>query len=807
MAGTVERLQFLVTSDSAQARGDLGKLNQSASASMSGIGKLQEAFKLGAGIGVGTTAVEGVIGGLQKLGGFALSQFESAIGAASTLQQSAGAVKAVFGSAASEVEKFGATSAQSVGLSSAAFQQQSAVIGGLLQSLGQTKSESAKTSAQLIQVGADVAAAFGGTTADAVDRIAAAFRGEYDPIQRYIGSIKAAAVEQKAIEMGLAATTGELTAQAKAQATLQLILEGTTNTAGQFAREQDTLAGQQQRFTAELENARAELGTALLPAMTELVKIARDGVAQIGLLDDAFRLMASDAKTLAEYLPLVVSGLIGIGEVGKVSGDSIMFALQGAANVVPGLGSSLLYLQQKMEDARKQGEKNKEIGEAFSDIADSVHKGTASLEQFAPALAFLPPALRGAAYELFGLNDAEKTVTVSTKSLADRMADLEKASSGLLGSLIGADSAQSAFFKTLESGSSSAGSNAKKIERAYRSIEDAQRSLTDSQKELEESLIARFVVGLGATSDEITLGQIAERDSTRGLADAKRDLADAQSRLNKLREVDKAGLLDAEAAYIQAQRDFVDAEKSGDIVQLNRAKADLLRTEKALSEQRDPSLTGDLAQAEQDVAAAQDAVTTAEIDAKQSRKDLNDLINSGKEGSLNLAEANKQVEAAQRRVVDSERSLVDAQDALTESASGLGGSVKNVKTQFQEGLTAADKWLQKLITDKATPEEFSEAVAKIYGSLKNVADQAGETGNLDTYLSKISEIYTQIRNISGFGNFAPGGFSNDPANAFQSLPETKIVMNLNGREFGAAVVEGLLAYQSANGSVPIRVSG
>lgn len=757
MAGTVERLQFLVTSDSAQARGDLGKLNQSASASMSGIGKLQEAFKLGAGIGVGTTAVEGVIGGLQKLGGFALSQFESAIGAASDLQQSAGAVKAIFGSASNTITDFGRTSAQSVGLSTAAFSQSAATLGAFLQNLGLTNEAAASTSISLVQVGADLAAAFGGKTSDAVAAIGSALRGERDPIERYGISVKQAAVDARVLASGLDTSTQAALTNAQAQATLSLIQEQAAKTAGQFSRESDTLAGQQQRFTAELENARAEMGTALLPAMTELVKIGRD------------------------LIPVIENVALGVGLVAQAAED----AAEPVGKLAALFGGLLKILP------------SNPIKGLFGGMSDEEFNRLVAEGEATKALADKTALL------------AEKSVlaTAAIRSFADRMADLEKASSGLLGSLIGADSAQSAFFKTLESGSSSAGSNAKKIERAYRSIEDAQRSLTDSQKELEESLIARFVVGLGATSDEITLGQIAERDSTRGLADAKRDLADAQSRLNKLREVDKAGLLDAEAAYIQAQRDFVDAEKSGDIVQLNRAKADLLRTEKALSEQRDPSLTGDLAQAEQDVAAAQDAVTTAEIDAVRSRKDLNDLINSGKEGSLDLAEANKQVEAAQRRVVDSERALVDAQDALSESASGLGGSVKNVKTQFQEGLTAADKWLQKLITDKATPEEFSEAVAKIYGSLKNVADQAGETGNLDTYLSKISEIYAQIRNISGFGNFAPGGFSNDPANAFQSLPETKIVMNLNGREFGAAVVEGLLAYQSANGSVPIRVTG
>ena len=780
MAGTVERLQLLVTSDSAQARGDLAKLNQSTSSSMSGIEKLQESFRLGAGVGVGAGAVEGVIGGLQRLGTFAVSQFEAAVGAASNLQQATGAVRAIFGEASSTITEFGQNSADAVGLSTAAFSQQTATLGAFLQNLGQTKETAAATSISLVQVGADLSAAFGGQTADAVAAIGAALRGERDPIERYGISIKQAAVDAKVLSLGLDTSTTAALTNAQATATLSLIQQQAAKTAGQFGREQDTLAGQQQRFNAELENARAELGEALLPAMTQFVKLGRDAIPVAQLLADAYSQLGSNAATAArEIANLATIALPGIDKLGGLFD-------------VPEAGSNGLVAQLATQRAAIQ-DYVRSLG-GLDGITENVLQG-------------LPSALRDAARELFGLTDAADTATGSTRSLADQIAGLQKEASGLAGSMFGADKAQSAFFRSLETGGSSAGNSAKKIERAYRSIEDAQRSLADSQKDLDESLISRFLVGLGATSDEITLGQIAERESTRGLADAKRDLSAAQERLNKLRQVDAAGFLDAEAAYIQAQRDFVDAEKTGDVVQLNRAKADLIRTEKDLAEQRDPSIAGDLAQAEQDVAAAQDSVAKAEIASRQSRADLNELINRGKEGSRDLAEANKQVEAAQRRVEDSERALVDANDALNESATNLGGAVKTANQRFEEGISAADGWLQKLIDNKATPEEFSSAVAKIYGSLKDVADQAGETGTLDAYLAKISNIYTQLQNINNLPSITSSSSANSAENALNRAQSTKVTLNLNGREFGAAVVEGLLAYESANGPVPIRVRG
>lgn len=778
MAGTLERLQLLVTSNSAQARGDLAALDKTASSSMGTIGKLQEAFKVGAGIGVGAGAVDGVLSGLQRLGTFAVSQFESAVSAASALQQSTGSVKAVFGDAAREVEKFGITSAQSVGLSTAAFGQQSAILGALLQNLGFTGDEAALTSNKLVQVAADLGATFGQSTASAALALGAVLRGEYDTIEKFGVKIKQADIDARVAASGMDISTQANKNNAQALAALSILQDQAGRSAGAFGDKSETLLGQQQRLNAELENARAEFGEALLPAMTKFVQLGRDAIPVAQLLADAYSQLGSNAATAAtEIGKLAVIALPGIDKLGG------LFDVPEAGS--NGLVAQLATQRVAIEDYVRS------VG-GLEGITENVLQG-------------LPPALRDAARELFGLSDAADTATGSTKSLADQIASLQKEASGLAGAMFGADRAETAFFKSLEVGGSSAGSNAKKIERALRSIEDAQRSLADSQKELDESLISRFLVGLGATTDEITLGQIAERESTRGLADSKRDLADAQERLNKLRQVDAAGLLDAEASYIQAQRDFVDAEKAGDVVLLNRAKADLIRTEKDLAEQRDPSIAGDLAKAEQDVAAAQDAVARAEIASRQSRADLNELINRGKEGSRDLAEANKQVEAAQRRVEESERALVDANDALNESTTGLGGSVKTANQRFEEGISAADGWLQKLIDNKATPEEFGKAVATIYGSLKDVADQAGETKSLDDYLLKISNIYAQLQNINNLPSITASSSANSAENALNRAQSSKIVLSLGGREFGEVVVEGLLAYQSANGSVPIKI--
>ena len=131
----------------------------------------------------------------------------------------------------------------------------------------------------LIGLGADLAATFGGTTADAVGAISALLRGERDPIEKYGVSIKEADVNARKAADGTDKLTGSAAKQADAQATLALLTDQTASAQGQFSRESDTAAGAQQRASAEYENASAALGTSLLPLMTTFSTILA-GVSQ-----------------------------------------------------------------------------------------------------------------------------------------------------------------------------------------------------------------------------------------------------------------------------------------------------------------------------------------------------------------------------------------------------------------------------------------------------------------------------------------------------------------------------------------------
>jgi len=93
---------------------------------------------------------------------------KKALDSASTLKQAQGAVESVFGKQAGAVEKLSKSSAQNMGLAASAYLNYAALVGSALQNAGFSAAQSVTESNKVMQRGADMAATFGGTTADAV---------------------------------------------------------------------------------------------------------------------------------------------------------------------------------------------------------------------------------------------------------------------------------------------------------------------------------------------------------------------------------------------------------------------------------------------------------------------------------------------------------------------------------------------------------------------------------------------------------------------------------------------------------------
>src|SRR4029079_7081995 len=120
--------------------------------------------------------------------------------------------------------------ATGLGLSADQYRQNANTLGALLSNQGVAADELAGKTRGLIKTGADLAATFGGDTKTAVDALASAFKGEFDPLEQYGISIKQSTVNTEAMRVANVKTTAAFndlsTAQqaaAKQQATANLI--------------------------------------------------------------------------------------------------------------------------------------------------------------------------------------------------------------------------------------------------------------------------------------------------------------------------------------------------------------------------------------------------------------------------------------------------------------------------------------------------------------------------------------------------------------------------------------------------------
>ncbi len=191
---------------------------------------------------------------------------------ASQQQQAMGALDSVYGKSAGIVKAYAQNSATAVGLSKTAYANAASSMGASLVALGFDQAKAAESSNSMISLGADLAATFGGTAADAVSALGATLRGEYDSAEKYGLGLSAATVNAELAARGQDKLEGSALASAKAQATLDIATKNAAGSMGQFARESGTAAGSQEIANAKFEDAKAALGEKLLPVITTVTE-------------------------------------------------------------------------------------------------------------------------------------------------------------------------------------------------------------------------------------------------------------------------------------------------------------------------------------------------------------------------------------------------------------------------------------------------------------------------------------------------------------------------------------------------------
>lgn len=338
MAGPI---RIAVLANASQARRELNGVASDTSSLGSKLGKF------------GKVAGAAVAAGLAVAGAAAVKFGADSVKAASDAQQSLGATETVFGKFSKTVVRTSAEAATKYGLSANVYRENANLLGSLFKNQGVSMDELGSKTEGMIGTAADLAATFGGTTTSAVEALGAAFKGEYDQLERYGISIKQSDVNARLAAKGQDELTGAALKAAEQQAKSALIAEQAAQANGAFARESNTLAHQQQVLGAQWDNLKARVGTALLPVLTSLLTVVN------AQLVPAFEALSNFVRPAVEWFKSLFDSVgQGSGTFSALAAfiqTQVVPAVQGVVTAFQGYLSVVIPIIRQVADAVMSG--------------------------------------------------------------------------------------------------------------------------------------------------------------------------------------------------------------------------------------------------------------------------------------------------------------------------------------------------------------------------------------------------------------------------------------------------------------------
>lgn len=255
----------------------------------------------------------------------------AAINAASDLEETRNKVRVVFGEMGDAVLAWSQDSARAFGMSRNQALTAAGTYGNLFITMGLGAHDAQRMSTSLVQLAADLASFNNADPSDVLQSIQSGLVGQVEPLRKYGVVLSEAAVQAKALEMGLVGAGGELSEAAKLAARYAIVMEQTGTAQGDFARTSDGLANSQRIMKAQLGDAAATLGEQLLPYALKFVQWVTGLIAKFEVL----------SPTMKKWIVIIAAIAAVIGPVLIVFG-SLLSALGAIIPVIAAIGAEVI---------------------------------------------------------------------------------------------------------------------------------------------------------------------------------------------------------------------------------------------------------------------------------------------------------------------------------------------------------------------------------------------------------------------------------------------------------------------------------
>ena len=275
-----------------------------------------------------------------------------------SLEQNLGGAEAVFERFAVVVERKGKEAFEKLGISTSDYLATANKMGSLFQGAGFSIDQSMKMSTDAMQRAADVASIMGIDTSAAMEAVAGAAKGNFTMMDNLGVAMNDTTLQAYALEQGLIKKGETMTQQQKIEAAMAMFMDKTAYAAGNYAKENDTLAGSLSTAQAAMKNFLDGSGDvdSLVAAFSNVADVVVKNIDTMlprltkGLSDLVTKLTPKIPPLLRKLLPALLQGatmlLDGViaalpGVLGALA-DILPDVLAAIAELFPGLLTALI---------------------------------------------------------------------------------------------------------------------------------------------------------------------------------------------------------------------------------------------------------------------------------------------------------------------------------------------------------------------------------------------------------------------------------------------------------------------------------
>ena len=243
-----------------------------------------------------------------------------ALGLAGELEQNVGGAGAVFAEFADKVQEKAVAAYEKMGLSTAGYLATANKMGALFKGAGFEIEEAMDLTTESMQRAADVASIMGIDVSAAMESVAGAAKGNFTMMDNLGVAINDTTLKAYALEKGITKSTQAMTTQEKVGLAMEMFLEKTAYAAGNYAKENETLAGSFNTAKAAMTNFLDGSGDVeqLVNSFTNAANVIVRNITTIaprlahGISDVVSNLIPYIPPLLEDLLPAVIEGAVSL---------------------------------------------------------------------------------------------------------------------------------------------------------------------------------------------------------------------------------------------------------------------------------------------------------------------------------------------------------------------------------------------------------------------------------------------------------------------------------------------------------------